>query len=153
MFCKTFRFGLGILSVVACLSLADSVRAETVPHKEKSTGQITSDTGSRQDWVAEGTGTHFGRYTESGHHDYSALDGSLSGEFTVTAADGSTISGTYEGSFFPIGGGFFQFEVTVQWTEGHGRFEGVTGSGSASAILDGATGAVVISAGGLWDRP
>jgi len=152
MFRNTLRVGLGLLSVVACLSLADSAQAESVPHKEKSTGQIISDTGSRQDWVAEGTGTHFGRYTESGYHNYAA-DGSLSGAFTITAADGSTISGNYEGSFFPIGDGFFQFEVIVLWFEGTGRLEGVTGSGSASAILDGATGGVVISAGGLWDRP
>ena len=149
---NTLRVGLGLLSVVACLSLADPAQAETVPHKERSTGQIYSDTGSRQDWVAQGTGTHFGKYTESGYHNY-APDGSLSGAFTVTTADGSTISGTYEGSFFPIGDGFFQFEVTVQWLEGTGRLEGVTGSGSASAILDASTGAVAITAGGLWDRP
>jgi hypothetical protein len=152
MFRKAFRIGLGLLSVVACLSLADSARAQAVPHKEKSTGQIISDTGRRQDWVAAGQGTHLGNYTEEGHHNYSA-DGSLSGAFTMTAADGSTISGTYEGSFAPIGGGFFQFDVAVQWLEGTGRLEGVTGSGTASAILDGATGEIVISAGGLWELP
>src|SRR5262249_18937142 len=106
MFRSACRSGSGFLAVVACLSLANAAPAQSVPYKEKSKGQIISDTGSRQDWVAVGQGTHVGKYTEAGHHDY-APDGSLSGEFTVTAADGSTISGTYDGSFAPIGGGFF----------------------------------------------
>jgi len=152
MFRNLFRVGFVVLGVVACLGLTGSAQAQTVPHKEKSNGQIIGDDGSRMDWVAEGTGTHYGRYTEQGYHFYSA-DGSLAGVFTVTAADGSTMSGTYEGSFAPIGGGFFQFEVSVRWLEGTGRFEGITGSGTASATLDGATGEVVIAAGGLWDRP
>ena len=150
MFRNACRSGSGLLAVVACLSLANAASAQSVPHKEKSQGQIISDTGSRQDWVAVGRGTHFGNYTEAGYHDY-APDGSLTGEFTVTTADGSTISGTYEGSFAPIGGGFFQFEVSVQWMTGTGRLEGVTGIGTATAILDGSTGEVVISAGGLLD--
>src|SRR5262245_18957054 len=152
MFRSACRSGWVFLAVVACLSLANAAPAQSVPYKEKSKGQIISDTGSRQDWVAVGQGTHVGKYTEAEHHDY-APDGSLSGEFTVTAADGSTISGTYDGSFAPIGGGFFQFEVTVQWLSGTGRLEGVTGTGTATAILDGSTGEVVISAGGLWDLP
>jgi hypothetical protein len=64
MFRNMFRVGLGILSIVACLSFAGSAQAQTVPHKEKSTGQIIGGTGSRQDWVAAGEGTHFGSYTE-----------------------------------------------------------------------------------------
>jgi len=62
------------------------------------------------------------------------------------------MSGNYEGSFFPIGGGYFQFEVSVRWREGTGQFEGITGTGTVSATLNGATGEIVISADGLWDR-
>jgi hypothetical protein len=36
---------------------------------------------------------------------------------------------------------------------GTGRIEGVTGIGTASAVMENATGKVVISAGGLWTIP
>jgi hypothetical protein len=141
-----------LLGLVATLGLSATASAQTVPHKESSAGQLTNVTATQMDWVAAGTGTHIGAYTEVGSHLYFP-DGSLYGVFTVTAADGSTVSGTYEGTFAPIGGGLFQFEVDVYWEEGTGRLEGVTGVGTATAILDGATGKIVVQAGGLWSQP
>jgi hypothetical protein len=141
-----------LLTLATGLYLAGTASAQSVPHKEGSVGQITGDNGSVMTWVAAGNGTHYGKYTESGHHAYFS-DGSLFGVFTVIAADGATLSGSYEGSFTPIGGGFFQFDVSVEWLVGTGRLAGVTGTGSASAILDGATGQVVIQASGTWDHP
>ena len=141
-----------LLGVVATLGLSGTASAQTIPHKEASAGQLTNVTATQMDWTTTGHGTHYGKYTEVGSHLYFP-DGTLYGVFTVTAADGSTMSGTYEGTFAPIGGGLFLFEVDVYWLEGTGRLEGVTGSGSATAILDGATGAVVVQAEGLWSRP
>ena len=150
MFRNTFRTGPALLALVAGLGLANPAPAQTVPHKESATGRLTLVTATEMQFVAAGHGTHLGKYTEVGSHFYFP-DGTLFGGFTQTAADGATISGTYAGTFAPIGGGFFQFEVTVEWLAGTGRLEGVTGTGTVSAILDGATGNIVIEASGVWD--
>jgi hypothetical protein len=153
MFRNTFRNGSALLALVAGLSLANAAQAQTVPYKEHSVGQVLSTVGNRQDWVAAGQGTHIGNYTEVGHHFFNA-DGTLYGVFTHTAADGSTISGAYAGTFEVIGDtGFARFDVDVVWLGGTGRLEGVTGIGIGSAILDLATQTFVVSASGLWDIP
>jgi len=153
MFCKMFRTGLLVVALVAGLSLAAIAQGNDIPYKEKSTGQIISAVGNRQDWVAAGQGTHIGNYTESGFHTFND-DGTLQGEFTVTAADGSTEHGIYFGTFAVIGDtGFAQFDVDVLWLGGTRRLEGLAGAGTASAILDMATGEVVIGARGIWNLP
>ena len=55
----------------------------------------------------------------------------------AVAADGSTISGTYEGTYTVLDNGQIQFDVRVLWLEGTGRLEGVTGEADTVAILDG----------------
>ena len=75
------------------------------------------------------------------------------GSFTSTAADGSTISGIYYGTFAPIGGGLFEFNVTAEWLVGTGRLEGVTGIGDVVAVLDGATGLLHYDTDATWDLP
>jgi hypothetical protein len=153
MFRNTFRNGSALLAVVAGLSIANSAQAQSVPYKEHSEAQIISTVGNRQDFVAVGQGTHIGNYTESGHH-FFFEDGTLVGEFTHIAADGSTVSGAYAGTFSIIGDtGFARFDVDVVWLSGTGRLEGVTGTGTAFAILELATGQAVISATGVWDLP
>lgn len=151
MFRNLFRSGLAALALVAGLSLAGSARAQ-VPHKESSNGQITGVTATEMTWVAAGHGTHYGNYTEEGSHFYFS-DGTLFGTFTITTANGDTMSGSYAGTFADLGGGFTSFDVDVEWLVGTGRLEGSTGVGSAYAVMENATGKVVISAGGLWNQP
>jgi hypothetical protein len=144
--CVSVRGALGTLVTVGILGLVSPAVADApVPHKESTDGVITNvvpitadNPVGHMDFKAVGVATHMGRYTETGGHDFYA-DGSLSGSFKSTAADGSTISGVYYGVFFPIGDGLFEFDVTAEWQVGTGRLQGVTGSGSVVAILDGAT--------------
>src|SRR5262245_61551901 len=141
-----------LFALAAVFALTAPAAAQSVPHKERSEGNLTNVTPTEMSWAAAGHGTHYGKYTEVGSHLYFP-DGSLYGTFTVTAADGSTMAGSYEGVFYPIGDGLFFFDVDVYWETGTGRFAGATGVGSATAVLDGATGAVSVEAGGLWSQP
>ena len=141
-----------LLTLAAGLSLASVAAAQSVPHKESSQGQLTNVTATQMDWAAAGRGTHIGNYTEVGSHLYFP-DGTLYGVFTVTAVDGSTISGTYDGFYFPLGDGTFQFQVQVYWLAGTGRLTGVTGAGNANATLNGLAGEVEVEAQGLWILP
>jgi hypothetical protein len=147
-----FRFGSALLACVVCLSITSSVQAHPVPHKERSKGQIFNVTATQFEWASTGNGTHIGRYTETGTT-YYFPDGTVNGFFSVTAADGSTISGIFYGTMGDLGGGFTGFEVTVEWLVGTGRLEGVTGIGSASASVENATGKASITAEGVWERP
>jgi hypothetical protein len=58
----------------------------------------------------------------------------FNGEFTTTAADGSTISGVYSGTFTVLDEDLGRSELHVIWLEGTGRFEGVTGEGTVVCI-------------------
>ncbi len=131
----------------------------TVPYKEHATGGLTNQVDptpenpvGHQDFAVVGNGTHMGQYTQVGGHDFFA-DGTLVGVFTSTAADGSTISGTYSGTFQPVGGGVFRFDVIAEWLVGTGRLEGVTGIAEVTAFLDGSTGAVEYVTDGEWTLP
>jgi hypothetical protein len=158
------RQSMKTLSLVAAialvLSLADLVQAgsKTVPHKERTSGQATNivppdgDNPGRLDFVASGHATHLGNYIEVGGHDFYP-DGTLFGEFESTAANGDTISGIYYGTFQVLEGGIGRFDVTIEWQEGTGRLEGITGIGSAAAILDLATGEFFFDADGTWVKP
>lgn len=140
------------LSLIAGLSFASAAHAQSVPHKESSTGQIFNVTATQFEWVAVGEGTHFGKYSEAGVARYYA-DGTVEGEFAVTAADGSTISGIFYGTLFDAGGGYTGFSVTIEWLAGTGRLEGVTGVGTAAALVENATGKAAIKAAGILDLP
>ncbi len=112
----------------------------------------TADAPGEMDFVGQGEATHMGKYRIVGGHSFT-LDGNLQGSFTSTAADGSTISGTYEGVFFPIGPDLFQFEVSVQYLRGTGRLAGVTGQADTVAVLDAATGIFHYDTDGTWTLP
>ena len=155
----TLRRGAALLAVAASLSLVTAVLAgPTVPHKESCNGTLTNvippteSSPGRMDFVGKGVATHTGKYQIVGGHDFTP-DGNLEGTFTSTAADGSTISGMYEGTFAPIGGTLFQFNVTVVWTNGTGRLEGVTGIADVVAVLDAATGEFHYDGDGTWTLP
>src|SRR5262245_52924431 len=132
-----------------------------VPHKESTEGQVisqvdpTEDTPGTLTWTASGKATHMGNYTEAGSHRFTAPDERgiglvLDGVFTSTAADGSTISGTYSGTYEILGDGTARFDVTAVWVSGTGRFAGVTGQGPVVANMDLATGAFHFDTDATW---
>jgi hypothetical protein len=132
-----FRFGVALLAAVATLSLAGSAWAQTVPHKEHCTGTLTDVVPGTLFFAGQGEATHFGLYTIEGSNDFDADGNVFGGVFTTTAADGSTISGIYAGTYTPLADGKVRFDVHVHWLEGTGRLAGVTGEADTVAILDG----------------
>jgi hypothetical protein len=116
-------------------------------HRESVDGQITltvpptaADPLGRQEFAGAGFGTHLGRYTESGGHQFTAPneDGVglvLNGRFTSVAADGATLSGTYFGTYTAQADGRVRFEVTAVYQGGTGRLSGVTGRADAVAVV------------------
>jgi hypothetical protein len=145
---RTTRFLLAACCAGALsLLLAGAVLGDhSVPWKAKADGQITNsvpptaDSPGRMDFVAVGTSTHLGLYTEVGGADILADGTVANGTYTKTAADGSTISGTYSGTFQFLSPTEIEFDVTTPVTGGTGRFAGVTGTGQLVAVLDLATG-------------
>jgi hypothetical protein len=143
---RFFSSRKALLALVAAsvLCFAGTGAAQTVPHKEKASGTIhasefISPTVALQRWTAEGTGTQLGKYTETGHHTADLVSGAIDGEFTITAADGATISGIYSGSFTINGDGTVSYEVTAYYLRGTGRLRGVTGVTEVEALATGVT--------------
>jgi hypothetical protein len=135
--------------VVAGLSQAQVVLAaepHDVPHKEKSSGTITkvtstSATSGHLEFAGTGMATHFGNYSQTGGNDFAfvtATQGLVqNGTFTTTAADGSTITGVYCGTFTVHAPNLIEFDVTATWQTGTGRLAGVTGQALVVAFLNG----------------
>lgn len=82
-------------------------------------------------WVeTAGTATHLGRY---GYVSQECVDLGA-GTFTITAANGDTIVGTYAGTFTVDGGGNIHYEQTNTVTGGSGRFAAAAGAFGVSGI-------------------
>jgi hypothetical protein len=148
------------LALIAGLSLDSGVLAKSVPHKEKATGTIDSlsfpDPGTAfQEWSGVGEATQLGRYTQTGSHSIDLATGEVNGEFASTAADGSTISGTYDGRVTEIEPGVYLFDVTAYWLTGTGRLEGITGQAEVLAIVLGIDAGSTFSYSdqGFWIMP
>ena len=147
MNCSIFncRIGLAILGIGVGLGLGSPAQAQSVPHKEKVEGTIhvsefISETVAVQEASGEGIGTHIGAYTETFRHKVDLLTRAIfDGEFASTAADGSTVYGIYFGRFAINPGGTVSYEVTPIWLGGTGRFEGLSGIGSVTALATGVT--------------
>jgi hypothetical protein len=138
----SFRIGklVAVLAAIGGLQLGSAAVAQSVPHKEKAVGTINSlsfpDPGTAvQEWSGEGEATQMGRYTQSGSHSIDLTTGEVIGGFTSTAADGSTISGVYDGTVTEIDPGVFLFDVTAHWLTGTGRLEGITGQANVLAVV------------------
>ncbi len=86
-------------------------------------------------WVeTAGTATHLGRY---GYVSQECVDlgaGTYAGAFTITAANGDTIVGTYAGTLTVDGGGNIHYEQTNTVTGGSGRFASAAGAFGLSGI-------------------
>jgi len=129
--------------ILPCLALATIAAAapaaippRTVPHFERAAGVLDDIGPTTMVFSGGGMGTHFGRYTITGSHEYDAFGQITDGEFMTTTADGATISGTYSGTYEPLPSGEVRFDVHVLWLDGTGRLAGVTGEADVVAVLD-----------------
>ena len=155
------RTAVALLAVGLGFCLAGTASAQVVPHKEKASGtihvsELISDTVAVQEWSAQGTATHMGNYTQTGSHKVDLLTGEIfDGEFTSVAADGSTASGIYSGTFTLNADGTVRYEVTAIWLEGTGRLEGLEGIGDVTAVATGVAPGSTFRyvTDGEWDLP
>jgi hypothetical protein len=130
--------------LAATLTSVNSAAAQTVPHRESVDGQVINLTANRLDWVARGNATHLGLFTVVAGHDYTPTTISsgivTNGTFKDTAADGSTIAGTYAGSYAFISSTLVRFEVQISYVVGTVRLAGTTGTANSVWILDTTSG-------------
>jgi hypothetical protein len=136
-----------------------------VLHLESVDGQVTSvvppmgdDKYTHMTGAGEGWATQLGLYKETFSQDITPADAQgtgliLNGRFTSTAADGSTITGSYSGTYTLLANNMVRYNVTPIWEEGTGRLAGITGEGTAVAVLNLATGAFHVDTVAVWKLP
>jgi hypothetical protein len=112
-----------------------SLAGPTVPYRDAVTGRVTAlvptgPTTFTQSIAGKREAIHLGRFEMTGTHTVKFLspqDGQLlGGSFTYTFKDGSTMTGTYSGTFRRVGA-VVRFDLTVLAQGGTGRLNGVTG--------------------------
>jgi hypothetical protein len=160
MFLSLRMLAIGLL-IVADLGLANSARAERViPATGSAKGQIIFQSLPTpeqpvgiQVYHAAGRGTFLGKHVNRGMTFFTP-DGDVWGLFEVVAADGSTVSGSYVGSFAPIPGApDVEFVIEVTWESGAGRLRGVSGGCAVVAVVAGLTGVLTYDYEGVWILP
>ena len=93
-----------------------------------------------------GHATHLGRLTTDQSHCASPTSLEFTdGEFTLTAANGDLLRGTYFGEFLPLEPPLFSIDGHFTFTGGTGRFAGATGGGDASGVQNLATGEATVT--------
>ena len=132
-----------ILATVAlsCWPAAGRAGPPEHPYRDSVSGEVTElDTSNfpavYQEYEATGKSNPFGPIGIAGSHILTfdpppgpgeeGAHGSVVGQFTTTTRDGSTISGAYSGAFVRVEG-VVLFALHVEFGEGTGRLEGVTG--------------------------
>jgi hypothetical protein len=88
---------------------------------------------------AAGTATHLGRYTAAFEATVNLLDGTATGSYTFTAANGDQLFSTFVGLGVPAGGSLASITETLTITGGTGRFASATGTLIVRRLLDQAT--------------
>jgi hypothetical protein len=128
-----------VSTVIASLLIVgvSSALMPQVPLKQKCAGTLTTVVPGHLSYTGAGQANHFGNYAIVGSTDFDQLGNLLNGHDFVIAADGSTIEGSYSGTFTPLPTGQIRFNVTVVWSNGTGRFAGVTGQSDVVAFADG----------------
>ena len=102
----------------------------------------------RADGEAEGTATHLGRYAATFNATVNVLDGTATGSYTFTAANGDQLFSTFTGLGVPAGEGIASITETLTITGGTGRFAGASGTLVVERMLNQATGESSGSIGG-----
>ena len=133
-----FRYLGAVLAMILAFTAVpiQAANVAKVPHRERCAGTLTNVSTGKLSFTGQGVGTHFGKYTIVGGNDFDNAGNVLNGEFTTITSDGSTISGTYSGTYTPLASGEVRFDVRVRWINGTGRLAGVTGEADVVALLD-----------------
>jgi hypothetical protein len=161
MFHAPGKFTLILAAVLGLVFATPALAGPTVPHKESCDGNLTRVVNPPgpppavgiMDFAGSGVATHMGRYSIMGSHNFTTTGQVLGGRFVSTAADGSTIAGSYAGNFTPIAPNVVRFNVHVLYTTGTGRLAGVTGSADVVAVVNLATAKFHYDTLGTWTFP
>jgi hypothetical protein len=118
----------------------------------------TAQTLGTMKFIAQGNATQMGNYSQVGGHNFTAPNAQgvgqvVNGVFTSTAADGSTISGTYSGTYTVLPNNQIRFNVRALWLSGTGRLAGVTGQADVVALMNATTGTFHYEDSGTWTLP
>lgn len=136
----------GLLVVLAVLALpVQALAGKAVPLKGHDSGSFTLTADGCGPGVFavvvndSGKATLVGKYAYHSNECFNGATGAFSGTFTITAANGDTISGTYAGTVVEVVGdlGFYEQDNVI--TGGTGRFSGATGEFHLSGIANLAT--------------
>jgi hypothetical protein len=140
---QRIRRGAVLVAALAALALpAAALGGARVPLKISDSGSWgvgVHDCGSQLPVFVDttGTGTHLGRYAYASQECADLGGATFAGAFTITAANGDTLVGTYAGTFTVDGGGTIHYEQTNTVTGGTGRFAGASGSFHVSGLAYG----------------
>ncbi len=105
------------------------------------------------DGTAEGTATHLGRYSATFNATVNVLDGTATGAYTFTAANGDQLFATFTGLGVPAEDGTANITETLTITGGAGRFAGASGTLVVQRTLDQTTGVSTGSVAGSITTP
>ena len=139
-----------LMALLALVALAVPMRAaaaDRVPLKATETGTFQllgpcQTSGIIVDVTGSGHATHLGNFTTHYHECFDPATGAVTdGSFTLTAANGDTILGTYGGQVSPTGDQtVFAYDDPGVITGGTGRFAGASGTVGTSGVVNLATG-------------
>jgi hypothetical protein len=146
--------GLALAGLVV-LGLANPVAAgEQVPFKGSLEGVVTI-TPLTPPFVsvlveATGNATHLGKFTLEIPHVVDRANGTATGSYEFTAANGDTLSADFTGQATPTATpGVLYIEETATITGGTGRFRGATGSFTVERWFDTVAGTTIGSFEGI----
>ena len=100
-----------------------------------------------------GNATHVGKYTYHADECFNGATLLFDGSYTITAANGDTIVGTYSGAVPSIDFPVAVYEQGAEITGGTGRFAGATGEFDVSGLANLATGAYSQVLSGVVSSP
>jgi hypothetical protein len=136
----------GLLAALAAMALpAPALAGEQVPLKGRDSGGFTLTANGCGAGVFavvvddEGQATHVGAYAYHSNECFNPATGEFGGIFTITAANGDTLTGIYAGSVVGADGDLAFYEQDNVITGGSGRFAEASGSFHLSGIANLAT--------------
>jgi hypothetical protein len=147
------------LAALAVLGLAGPVAAgEQVPFKGSLEGDVTitplTPPYLQVDVEATGNATHLGRFSLDIPHQVNRANGTASGSYEFTAANGDMLFADFTGQATPTETpGILYIEETATITGGTGRFAGATGSFTVERLFDTIAGTTIGSFEGTISSP
>jgi hypothetical protein len=138
-----------VLVVLAALTLpVYAMAGAQVPFKGSDVGTFTLTAGGvcwegwfQVDITGSGNATHLGRYTYVARECFNPLSGAFGGTFTLTAANGDEVRGTYDGQVSgTLDPDVAAYHESADITGGTGRFAGASGTLEIDGLANLATG-------------